>query len=149
MTSPRKSVLTATATAIGIAFAMTGCGNQIMQNYSWPVTAAAATSVPYDNNDGSITTWTAALAGLRGTSYWERCDAPPRKGRTQPPISCIVIVNTGRQVYVGYSANTVGLPDGTFKSLAPAGSPDTIVVKTDPQSPPPPINLHVSIHNNG
>jgi hypothetical protein len=81
-----------------------------------------------------------------GTSFIERCVEAPA---TNSPVSCTVTINTGRQIYAGYSSTTPTAPDGTFTSLASSGSPDTIVVTTTDPGELPPNNLQVSIHNNG
>ncbi|HEX4016414.1 MAG TPA: hypothetical protein VHX15_06710 [Frankiaceae bacterium] len=129
-------------------------------NYSWYVSGVLGISAPYDPHSNTVTNyvvysdqhWHSPMLTdklgrtLPGTLFVERCVEAPA---LNAPVACTVTINTGRQVYVGYNANTQDPPDGTFTSLASIGSPDTIVItKTDPEELPP-NNHQVSIRNNG
>jgi hypothetical protein len=157
MTATRKAAVAAISALVTVGIA--GCGNQISFNYSWQVLGVIGFSAPPNSHTDTITTFAEATSqrqwatlsdklghSLPGTLFIERCVEAPT---TNSPVSCTVTINTGRQVYVGYSGDTPAFPDGTFTSLASSGSPDTIVVTTtDPQEQPP-NNLQVSIRNNG
>ena len=143
MTAIRRvaTVTIAAAVAAGVA----GCGNQISMNYSWQVFGVIGISAPPNGHTDTITEYLIDSSkrqwptlsdksghSLPGTLFVERCVEAPA---TNSPVSCTVTINTGRQIYVGYSSNTPAAPDGTFTSLASSGSPDTIVVTTtDPQN---------------
>ena len=46
--------------------------------------------------------------------FVQRCVAAPG---LNAPVACTVIINGGRQIYVGYNGKTPASPDGTFTSL--------------------------------
>ena len=130
-------------------------------NYSWQVQAVYGTSAPYNSHSDTVTNYVtysnqhehwAVLSdklghALPGSLFIERCVEAPAPFNA--PVACTVIINTGRQIYVGYSGNTAASPDGTFTSLGSSGSPDTIVVTTTDPQVQQPNNVQVSIRNNG